>query len=313
MGSVAGYKVPVHEKTDQKLCDNGSGAAEVQIADPVFACVVAKVMCRNVHASGKGHGSVTDQEFAVRAQIDVEAWWEQSWRQKAGYADTGGTQAGHPAEQRQSHPERADAVDKQADVKAASCSVHEGFGKEPADFVVTENEGGKIDTLPGCTDSFKHLRIGFFTVVQRSNRVAAHDAAVGQAPAWACRGAKAVRQIRNGNAAAWCIRKKAFHQGSGCTQCCLGGPGHHACGPAFHPGYAEQEIEQRSKKRSEQAHGSPAQRGTRVAFVEQGMSCGQPRKGMDNGGYKANSFPACLHDGLCKVGVSADGCLKILA
>src|SRR6185503_13230442 len=66
---------------------------------------------------------------------------------------------------------------------------------------------------------------------------------------------------------------------------------------------AEQVVQQRTGERQREAHGDPAERGLRPAFVEQRVNGSKRRRGESEGCGERREKLACLHAPMCSIRV----------
>ncbi len=241
----AGAEAPVEQKGAPQMVDNGPQTAKVHVLHAAFPTAL-QVVVGNVHAAGKAC-VVTDQDFAVIAQVDAQIEREELGRQKQRRLDALG---------RKLFPgfapgiERADAVHQHAHIHAARGRGGQGLNKGRACLPGIKDVGDQKNMVARLRNGVQHGRVGLVAVAQGAERIAAAQGLICQAAAQMRHADDMFRHELRGSRGTGRIRVFRL----------LGDPlPHDFFGPALCPADAKKHIEQGAQHRQQQGRDGPAQ------------------------------------------------------
>jgi hypothetical protein len=132
------------------------------------------VVGREVDAADEGGAAVDDDDLAVHAPQHVQAHAEDAGRGIEA-AQTHSGLGERPAEGRR-EVARAEAVDQDVDLDAATSRRHELGLQRQADLVLEDDEGLDDHLAPRCADRLEHGREVRLAVLEQADPVAAAPA-----------------------------------------------------------------------------------------------------------------------------------------
>jgi hypothetical protein len=220
------------------------------------------VVC-DVHAAREGH-VIADKEFPVVAQVDHEIRREEPRGQKIGDPCAGLRDS---SDRRSEGIEAPEAVKEDAHVHAALHGCGELLREAVSHLSGVENIGEQVDVILRPADGLQHGRIGLVAVDEGLDAVAAAEMLLRE---------MAAEHFHVPDLFGNLLGDLRSESGVRIARSERGVMAHDGRRAALGASYAENGIGDDSDHRHEQDDDGPAQRGTRIAFREEGVTHGHP-------------------------------------
>ena len=263
---VSGAEGPVLEEHVLELRYHRAFDLKVQVRDPVSVRALVEIAVADVHSAGEADSMVHHQNFSMVAQVDVDCGRQQPRRQEARMADPS-----FPENSARPGPgvELTDSVDDHPHVHRALPGPIERIDEAVPGCVGLKEVALEQNALPRAVDGGEHGGVGLLAIEERNDPVAVEQRAPGH------------RLRHPGDVEELVLELGERHPGEGLRPIpdlvhveSRDPSGLELLRPGGDAVHSEEEVEDRSRQRKEQAHGDPAERRPRVPLGEQHVSRG---------------------------------------